>query len=312
MGFGLATSEIQGLMGFVEHSVKNTTEEEFTSLQQHTQEQIQEMCRKHECICLIPVEVANISVRVACAEGIADLCQKNAEVVVLPAAEGPGTKVAEVGKSAHFIVRTGQLCEEQLVKAELKSIVMNSVIHATVTSRGRGVYEVTYTPEVRGRHTLIIKVKGTQIAGSPFRVFVKIHPTQLGTPVRVVERVCYPWGIALNSKQQFIVAEWGERRVTVFDRKGTKVQTITCERFSHPNGVAVDKDDNIYVSDKSHSTIFKFTKEGVLMKVAGRNGTQAGEFSGLGIIKIINDKLYVCDRGNNRIQILNTNLRVSE
>ena len=319
MGFALATSEIQGLMGFVERSVKNTTEEEFTSLQQHIQEQTQEMCNKHERIGLIPVEVANIGVRVACVEGIADLCQKNAEVVVLPAgptifkAEGRGTKVAEVGKSAHFTVRTeyqnGQLCEEiQLIEAELKSIVMNSVIHATVTSTGRGVYEVTYTPEVRGRHTLIIKVKGTQIAGSPFQVFARIHPTQLGTPVRVVRGVCYPWGIALNSKQQFIVAEWGEKRVTVFDRKGTKVQTITCENFSHPNGVAVDKDDNIYVSDKSHSTIFKFTKEGVLMKVAGREGTQAGEFSGLGIVKIINDKLYVCDRGNNRVQILNTNL----
>ena len=313
MGFALATSEIQGVMGFVERSA-NTTEEEFTPLQQHIQEQTQEMCKKHEHICLIPLEVANIGVRVACVEGIADLCQKNAEVVVvLPVAEGPGTKVAEVGKSAHFTVHTeyesGQLCEgEQLVEAELKSIVMKSVIHAKVTSAGRGVYQVTYTPEVRGRHTLIIKVKRTQIAGSPFRVFARIHPTQLGTPVRVVEGVRYPWGIALNSKQQFIVAEWGMKRVTVFDRKGTKVQTITCENFSHPNGVAVDKDDNIYVSDKSHSTIFKFTKEGVLMKVAGREGTQAGEFSGLGIVKIIDDKLYVCDRGNNRIQILTTNL----
>ena len=70
----------------------------------------------------------------------------------------------------------------------------------------------------------------------------------------------------------------------------------------------MDKDDNIYVSDKSQSAIFKFSKEGKLMKVAGRKGTQAEEFSSLGIIKVINDNLYVCDRGNNRVQILNTNL----
>ena len=141
----------------------------------------------------------------ACAEGISDLCQKNAEVIVLRVdptkcmAEGPGTRGAEVSKSAQFTVRTvyqnGQLCEEkQVVEAELKSVVNDSVVHAKVTSKGRGVYEVTYTPEVRGRHTLIVKVNGTQIAGSPFRAFAKIHPTQLGEPVRVVEGVSSPRG----------------------------------------------------------------------------------------------------------------------
>ena len=317
-GFGLATSEIQGLVEFVEHSVENATDEEFMSLQQHIQEQIQEQFAKHERIDLVPAEVANVGVRVACAEGISDLCQKNAEVLVLAdptkcTAEGPGTKVAEVGKSAQFTVRTvyqnGQLCrEQQVVEAELKSVVNDSVTHTKVTSKGKGVYEVTYTPEVRGRHTLIVKVNGVPIAGSPFQVFTKIHPTQLGEPVRVIEGVKLPWGMALDSKQQLFVGEWGGKKVTVFDREGKKVQTIACEKFSSTNGVAVDKDDNIYVSDVSNSLLFKFSKEGKLMKVVKRSGTQPGEFKYLGMIKVINDKLYVCDRGNHRVQILNTEL----
>ena len=317
-GFALATSEIQGLVEFVERSVENATDEEFMSLQQHIQEQIQEQCAKHEHINLIPAEVANVGVRVACAEGISDLCQKNAEVILLPdptkcTAEGAGTKVVEVGKSAQFTVRTvyqnGQLCrEQQVVEVEVKSVVNDSVIHTKVTSKRRGVYEVTYTPEVRGRYTLIVKVNGTRIAGSPFQVFAKIHPTQLGEPVRVVEGVDQPWGIALNSKQQLVVAEYGEEEVTVFDREGKKVQTITCEKFSRPMGVAVDKDDNIYVSDWTNCSLFKFSKEGKLMKVVGREGTQPGEFSSPGMIKVINDKLYVCDRRNHRVQILNTEL----
>ena len=316
-GFALATSEIQGLVEFVERSVENATDEEFMSLQQHIQEQIQEQCAKHERIDLVPAEIANIDVRVACAEGISDLCQKNAEVTVLAdptkcTAEGPGTKVAEVGKSAQFTVRTvyqnGQLCGVQLVvEAELKSAVNGSVTHTKVTSKGRGVYEVTYTPEVHGRHTLTVKVNGTQIAGSPFQVFAKIHLTQLGKPVRVVEGVRSPSGIALNSKQQLLVAEEG-RKVTVFDRKGKKVQTITSEKLLRPNGVAVDKDDNIYVSNIDNSSLLKFSKEGKLMKVVGRKGTRPGEFSNPDMIKIINDKLYVCDFGNNRVQILNTEL----
>ena len=44
------------------------------------------------------------------------------------------------------------------------------------------------------------------------------------------------------------------------------------------------------------------------MKVVGQRGTQPGEFKDLSMIKVINDKLYVCDRGNNKVQILNTEL----
>ena len=256
--FALSTSEIQGLVEFVERSVENATDEEFMSLQQHVQDQIQEQCVKHEHINLIPAEVANVGVRVACAEGIPNLCQKNAEVIILRVdptkctAEGPGTKVAEVDTSARFTVRTvyqnGQLCRET-VETELKSVVNDSVIHTKVTSKERGIYEVTYTPEVRGRHSLIVKVNGIQIAGSPFQVFAKIHPSQLDEPVRVMEGVHQPWGIAVNSKQQLVVAEVHGKKITIFDREGEKVRTITSEKVSFPVGVAVDKDDNIYVSD---------------------------------------------------------------
>ena len=44
------------------------------------------------------------------------------------------------------------------------------------------------------------------------------------------------------------------------------------------------------------------------MKVVGRKGTRLGEFRDLSLIKVINDKLYVCDRENYRLQILNTEL----
>ena len=317
-GFALATSEIQGLVEFVECSVENAIDEEFMSLQQHIQEQIQEQCEKHERINLIPAEVANVGVRVTCAEGLSDLCQKNAEVMFFAdstkcIAEGPGTKAAEVSKAAQFTVRTvyrnGQLCEEeQVVEAELKSVVKNSFINAKVTSKGKGVYEVTYTPEVRGRHTLSVRVNGTKIGGSPFQVFAKIHPTQLGEPVRVVEGVNFPWGIALNSKQQLVIAEWYGKKVMMFDKDGKKVRTITHKKFLHLAGVAVDKSDNIYVSDYGSSSLFKFSKEGKLMKVAGRKGTQPVEVTNPSLIKVINDKLYVCDRGNHRVQILNTEL----
>ena len=70
----------------------------------------------------------------------------------------------------------------------------------------------------------------------------------------------------------------------------------------------MDKDDNIYVSDNGSYSLFKFSKEGKLIKIVGQKGTQPGEFSTLTLIKVINGRLYVCDRGNDRVQIVNTEL----
>ena len=94
----------------------------------------------------------------------------------------------------------------------------------------------------------------------------------------------------------------------MFDRNGKKVRTIIRENCSRLHGVAVDKDDNIYVSDYGITSLLKFSKEGKLMKVVGQKGTQPGEFRDLTFIKAINNTLYVCDRGNHRVQILNTEL----
>ena len=322
-GFALATSDIQGLMEFVERSVTNATDEEVMLLQKDIQEKIREQRKKHERINLVPAEIANIGVRVACAEGISDLCQKNATVVMLQAdptkctAEGPGVKGTEVGKAAQFTVRTvyqnGQLCKEkQLVEAEVMSNANSSFVQAKVISKLGGVYEVTYTPEVRGRHTMVVKVNGTQIASSPFRVLAKLHPTQLGKPVRVVEGLDLPWRITFNSKRQLVVGEWGGKKVTVFDKDGNMIQTIECERLKGVSGVAVDEDDSIYVADGNSHSVLKFSKEGKLVKVVGQRGAQPGKFNIPTSVKIINDKLYICDKDNHRVQILNRDMEYVE
>ena len=83
-----------------------------------------------------------------------------------------------------------------------------ATVQADVVGKGAGINHITYTPRVRGRHDLTVKVNGEHIAGSPFRVFVKIHPTQLGPPVRIITGVRQPYGIAITSKQQLVVTEY--------------------------------------------------------------------------------------------------------
>ena len=76
-------------------------------------------------------------------------------------------------------------------------------------------------------------------------------------------------GISISGKQQLVVAELNGAEVAMFDKDGKKVQAIVHETFSRPIGVAVDKVDNIYVSDYGNSSLLKFSKEGKLMKVVG-------------------------------------------
>ena len=63
-----------------------------------------------------------------------------------------------------------------------------------------------------------------------------------------------------TQQQAAVIAEMRGKKITIFDREGEKVRTITSEKVSLPVGVAVDKDDNIYVSDWGNSSVLKFSK----------------------------------------------------
>ena len=55
---------------------------------------------------------------------------------------------------------------------------------------------------------MIVTVNEQEVAGSPFPVFVSIHPTQqLGKPVQVITGVRIPWHLALNSTGNIIVKD---------------------------------------------------------------------------------------------------------
>ena len=315
-GFQMALAESQSLSEFVERSLENATDEELMSMHQQILTRIQEGCRKYEQVDLEPATVPNIAVEVP-TDCIPATLGKVYHLVLDPTkctADGQGVKVAEINKQTnvtiHMRYTDGTNCRgKQRVEAGLKSHVDSSVIQATVVEKGRGVYEATYMPKIRGRHTLSIKVNGKEIGGSPFQVFVKIHPTQLGKPVRAISGVQNPWAIAFNSKEELVVTEYSGNKVSVIDKHGKRLQTIQCDEFIRPIGVSLDKDGNIYVSDSDGNSLFKFNKKGECVQVLQKSGSQPGEFNSLRSIRVINDNLFVCDMDNHRIQLLDRNFK---
>ena len=184
-------------------------------------------------------------------------------------------------------------------------------LNAAVAVISPSRHEVSYTAVRRGPHKLHVRVNGNEINGSPFTMTVYPDPTQLGSPVRVVKDLNYPYGIAFNSLGEMIVSELVGHQVSVFDVGGRRSLTFGSrgdrpEQIVYPQGIAVDDMDNIYVS--SQHKLQKFTSSGELIKCIGRRGSKDGEFDAPQGVTIHSNQVYVCDRNNHRIQVFDLDL----
>ena len=141
---------------------------------------------------------------------------------------------------------------------------------------------------------------------------------RLGSPIKNIEGVSQPWGMAVRDNGEIVVAEYGSHCISIFAPNGKKMRTFGTlgsaqGQFYHPIGVEVGSGGNIIVVDGWNHRIQKFTAEGKFLTAVGRNGCAHLEFNfpaGIGI-NPNNKKVYVCDCHNHRVQILNEDLTFS-
>ena len=283
----VAQTEIQSLVEFVERNLENTSDQDLMSIRTQLQTKMTEGEKHHQKTPLEPTTTADV----VCNLPRFDAIPSNLGAVltlVLP-------KGSAVGEPTKFTVSVPQSMDSK-VQVQLKSLVdPTCVVQASVmTSPVRAdTYVVTYIPQVRGRHDLIVKVNEREITGSPFRVFVKIHPTRLGKPVRIIDGLNHPWGIAVNNSQQLVVAETGGRKITIMERDGKRVQEIKCDEFNDPCGVATGPDGAVYVTDGGAQCL---SKDGKLCKSVKIYGWTP-------FVATINNQPYVSDNSNNEVKI---------
>ena len=167
-----------------------------------------------------------------------------------------------------------------------------------------GQYEISYQATSRGRHQLHIMVEGKHIKGSPFLVTVV---------KKIITGMNCPWGVAINSKGNIVVAEYGEKCISILSPEGEKITSFGSEgsspgQFKWPQGVAVDDDDNILVVDNWNNRIQKFTSDGRFVLAVDNLDLK----SPVGIaIHPHTKNIYVTDSYNDCIQILNPDLTLS-
>ena len=309
-GIDMASGMIQSLVDFVERNIGNATEEELMDVHTQLLNRIDEETKKHQQSSgeLEPVEEADIVVEVRCAEELRKLCREKAVVMKSPVdpakstVQGDGVKSAEINKlskvTLHTVSPIGKPHKKPVVvKAKLTTISSGSVVEAKVKQGQSGTYEIEYTPCVRGRHQLEVTVNGLPVAGSPFPVLVNIPLTQLGKPIKSFTGL-KGYGIAVNSKDELVFAE-EHGDILILDRTGKRLRSIKKSQhgFQELFGVAVDDNDNIYVTDNGSKSVFKFDKNGTQIKVV-KPAVEDLEPRG---IAVSGDQVIVADQANHQL-----------
>ena len=302
-GLQMAQTEIQSLVEFVERNVENTSDQDLMGILTQLQSKVEEGEKRHQQLSLDPATTADLAYHSPSLKAVPrDLGEVFQQKV--PAILGEIESTCQLGETMQVTI-AAPTAQSTDIHAQLQSLAdPASSVRADVVGKGVGVYHITYTPRVGGRHDLTVKVNGQDIARSPFRVFVKFHPTQLGLPVRTITGVQEPYVMDINSKQQLVVAEEGGKKITIRERDGKTLRTIKNDKMRSPKGVATGPDGAIYVTDVDAHCLFKFDKDGRLLK------TVQNEFQSPWFIKSINNRLYMSDCDKNVVKVLDTDCNV--
>ena len=325
--FELVQTRLSSCLDFVSESLRTGSQAEILAAKKPVVQQIEEMTAEFKPELLVPAEQADL--KFAANTELTLACSHFGKVYAHPVspdkchATGKGLEVATVGEQAtatvHAVNAEGQECEEPLVDiaCELVSCRDATSVKCSVKKREGNQYEVCYQPTGRGRHQLHIKVESQHIRGSPFAVLAKLPIRKLGTPVRTIGGLNGPWGVAVDEKGQIVVAEWCGNCISIISAHGERIKTFGEKgsgrgQFSELHGVAVDGDGNILAVDGG-KRIQKFTPVGQFVTAVGTRGGKPLQFSDPAGIAINqrNKNIYVCDNGNNRVQILNHDLTFS-
>ncbi len=93
-------------------------------------------------------------------------------------------------------------------------------------------------------------------------------------------------------------------------RKDVAGENDSQDAFNGVSDVAMGQNGDLFASDGEggNNRIVKFSRDGKFLKFWGAKGSASGQFSGPHCITTDTEgRLYVCDRGNKRIQVFDQN-----
>ena len=302
----LASAELQSVVDYTERSVSLSTDNELVSMDTEIRKTIQQKIQEHSKsgMSLEPVEEADMAVEITCAEALQQLSltQANITTAVDPAMCTVDLAAPAVGGKPYVGTLTTRLSNGKpnnrkcKVTCHIKSLYNGVTTDCVIDKDGPGRYSIQYTPTVRGRHELTVLINGHHVAGSPFLVYVFIHPTQLGKPVKIWTGIIQPLGITANSKGDILVALFdGTTNIVKYDAEGKRVDLVEKSGLVHPFCIACDEEDNIYCIDEDSNKILICDGNGDNLKI--HEVELEKNSSGRTALAITDQKLFMAEYG---------------
>ena len=241
-------------------------------------------------------------------------------------AEGEGLKEGTVARKAQFnlITRNAEkkqwYNEQDRVTIEIKDEQgQECVTEVKVEDMKDGTYNVSFYPRVQGSFKLYVKVNEEHIRCSPLPITVKpfdVKPVlSFGEKGSGDGMFKNPLGVAVNDRDEIVVADCENHRVQVFDSNGTFLRSFgqhgeNAGEFNYPVGVAIDKDRNIFVTDKNNHRVQIFSWEGRhLASFGGKGNLDSQLFYPRGLSLDSAGNVIVADTGNKMIKMFTTDGR---
>ncbi|MDZ4835821.1 MAG: protein kinase [Candidatus Melainabacteria bacterium] len=144
-----------------------------------------------------------------------------------------------------------------------------------------------------------------------FQSDVGVWVRKIGTKGTEPGQLQLPSGLAADRLNRIYVVDYGVCRVSVFNKSGALVRTFGQKgtqrgMFNVPRAIAIDKQDRIFVLDSLNHRVQVFGQGGDWLYTFGSLGSGPEQFVGPSGLSIDNENslLFVADKGNKRIQVL--------
>jgi len=235
-------------------------------------------------------------------------------------AEGKGTSEATVGLEAQLVLTTRNAEKEQCYE-EFDCVTMeirndngdDCATEVKVQDNKDGNYKISYFVKETGTCQASVIVNGENVNGSPFTVQVKARQYkpvlsfgQYGSSVGMLN---YPWGVAVNERNEIHVTDRDNNRVQIFGSDGTYLRSFGSGgdqegELKHPRGIAFLNNEKIAVADTSNHRVQIFSNQGEYLSQFGGEGNldhQLNKPWGLSVDR--DGNIIVADRLNKLIKI---------
>ena len=320
----MVETRLNGCLEVVERSLQTGTKGEVLAAKKTILKKIKDLTADFQPQSLVPREQADT--KLAPSDAALECCGKFADLYADPISPGKCTLqgVPELSFTQTNVTAVLQTFNVNGKKVDSPHIVISSTlissdgtttVSGAVQKTGMGQYEHHYTtPSRSGQYKLHVKIEGQPIQASPFHTVIV---RDLRAPVKIIDGINEPRGVAVNKRGQIIVSEYSGHCITVFSEGGDKITSFggcgsAPGQLKSPRGVAVDEDDNIIVADTDNYRIQKFSPQGKHLETVGKQGKNVLEFkdpSGMGIHPLSKKVCVTEGPDNHRIQVLDASLK---